>query len=85
MDESKCEICGKNAIGNCAQCGMALCEHHIEHGIQFRSNSPSINCPSCKENISGLNKKLLIGLGTGFVIILIVIVFLIYEFSTFLS
>lgn len=77
----KCELCGKPATGHCAQCGKALCQEHIEHGIQFRSNTPSINCPSCHENISKLNLKLVIGFGIGFIII--AIIFILYLNSIF--
>jgi predicted nucleic acid-binding Zn ribbon protein len=73
MEKQKCEICGKPAVAKCAQCGMALCEDHKRHGVQFRTNDPSINCPNCQSNIKRLNNRLVIILGIGLVIISLVL------------
>ena len=68
----KCNFCDKPAVEYCAQCGMPLCKDHIQHGIQFRTNEPSINCPNCQKNISRLTHKLSITLLAVFVVIIII-------------
>jgi len=77
----KCEICGKEATANCAQCGMPLCDIHIGHGIQFRSNSPVVNCPNCQSNIKKLSKKTTSVLSIGFIILAIIIMVLLFLIS----
>jgi uncharacterized membrane protein YvbJ len=81
---SKCEICGKPAIGNCSQCGMSLCKEHIQHGIQFRTNQPVINCPNCKKNIGKLSQKLIILFTLIFIIIIITTIFVLNSIFSFL-
>jgi uncharacterized membrane protein YvbJ len=75
MEKEKCNICEKPAVAKCAQCGMPLCEEHKKHGIHYRTNDPSVNCPSCKDNISRLNKKLVIYLGLALIVIFIALFF----------
>jgi uncharacterized membrane protein YvbJ len=79
---NKCAICGKPATANCSQCGMPLCKNHVEHGIQFRTSDPTINCPNCKKKIAKLSKSLIIVLGAVFIVITIgVILYLNSVFS----
>ena len=80
----KCGICGKLAVERCAQCGMPLCKDHIEHGIQFRTNEPSINCPNCKKNIAKLTHKLSVPFFAIFIIIVIVTLVVLNSVFSFL-
>ncbi len=67
----RCAICEKSATEHCTQCGMALCDNHITHGLQFRTNDPVINCPNCKKKAGKKSNKLMILMSVVFVIIII--------------
>ncbi|TFG08797.1 MAG: hypothetical protein EU539_01215 [Promethearchaeota archaeon] len=80
----QCGICGKIATQKCSQCGMPLCNDHIKHGIQFRTNNPVINCPNCEKNIGRLAKRLAIILLIAFIIITISVIFYLNSIFAFL-
>jgi len=80
----KCGVCGKPAVESCSRCGMPICKDHIEHGIQFRTNEPSINCPNCKKNIGKLTHKLSIPLIVIFIIIIIITLVVLNSVFSFL-
>ena len=80
----KCGICGKLAIERCAQCGMPPCKDHIEHGIKFKKNETSKNCPNCKKNIAKLTHKLSVPFFAIFIIIVIVTLVVLNSVFSFL-
>jgi len=61
-------MCDKPATTQCEQCGMPLCEEHMTHGIQFRTNNPTIHCPNCESNITRLTKRIILVLTIGLII-----------------
>ena len=80
----KCGMCEKPAVESCYQCGIPLCKDHIEHGIQFRTNEPVINCPNCKSKISRLSRKLSLILSAIFIVITIVVLIYLNSIFSFL-
>jgi len=81
----ECVVCGKEAIGPCAQCGKSLCDDHAEHGINRRTNAPSLSCKGCHTYIKKKTGKLSLILGISFIIVMVIVVLYFNSFFGFLD
>jgi len=77
--EANCDICGKAAVANCSKCGKPLCQIHIKHGVSFRTNAPTIDCPSC---VTKMGKKLHVTSIIMTIVFIIIAIFIILYFNS---